>query len=69
MYTGVEQPDYAKDRHITSVDIAKNSLAIVRIDSPSRDHTVFFTLVKISGQWYMTSKAFIAAKEAAQFSK
>ncbi|MGI9327349.1 MAG: nuclear transport factor 2 family protein [Pseudomonadales bacterium] len=68
MYTGKKQPKYPDDRHITSIDIANNSLAIVRIDSPSRKHTVFFTLVKIGGLWSMTSKAFIAEKEANQYS-
>ena len=68
MYTGKKQPGYPKDRHITSIDIANNSLAIVRIDSPSRKHTVFFTLVKIKGLWSMTSKAFIAEKEAIRYS-
>jgi hypothetical protein len=66
-YTGKVQPEYAKDRHITSIDIANNALAIVRIDSPSRNHTVFFTLFKIKGTWSMISKIFIAEKEARRF--
>ena len=67
-YTGEKQPDYAKDRHITSIDMANDSLCVVRIDSPTRQHTVFFTLFKINGTWSMLSKIFIAEKEARRFS-
>ena len=69
MYTDVQQPDYADDRHITSIDFAYNSLAIVRIDSPTRRHSVFFTLVKTKGIWKITSKAFIAEEEALLYSQ
>jgi len=67
-YDGEKQPDYPKDRHITSIDIASDSLAVVRIDSRSRDHSVFFTLFKIGGKWSMISKIFIAEKEARRYS-
>jgi hypothetical protein len=56
LYDGKKQPEYPKDRRISSIDIANNSLAVVRIDSRTRDHTVFFTLFKISGTWSMISK-------------
>jgi hypothetical protein len=42
---------------------------VVRIDSRSRDHTVFFTLFKIKGTWSMVSKVFIAEKEARRYSQ
>jgi hypothetical protein len=65
---GKKQPEYANDRHITSIDVANNSLAVVRIDKPSKRHSVFFTLVKIKGAWLMINKTFIAASEAKKYS-
>ena len=65
---GKKQPGYASDRHITSIDVANNSLAIVRIDKPSKRHSVFFTLVKIKGAWLMINKTFIAESEAKKYS-
>jgi hypothetical protein len=67
LYDGKKQPEYPKDRRISSIDIANNSLAVVRIDSRTRDHTVFFTLFKISGTWSMISKVFIAETEARRY--
>ena len=65
---GKKQPEYANDRHITSINVANNSLAVVRIDRPSKRHSVFFTLVKIKGAWLMINKAFIAETEAKKYS-
>jgi hypothetical protein len=64
---GEKQPEYANDRHITSINVANNSLAVVRIDKPSKRHSVFFTLVKIRGAWLMINKTFIAESEAQKY--
>lgn len=49
-------PSYGEDRHITSIDVAYERLATVRVDKPSSRTTTIFALFKLDDGWVIANK-------------